>query len=108
LKKHKPWFDEGCSKVLYQRKQAKLQWLQDPSEINGDNLNNIRLEASRYFRNNKREYLTDKINELARNSKNRNIRALYRAINDLRVAINREITSCWIRMVICLQIPTIF
>jgi hypothetical protein len=31
-KQHKPWFDEGCSKSLDQRKQAKLQWLQDPSE----------------------------------------------------------------------------
>jgi hypothetical protein len=47
LKKHKPWFDEGCSKLLDQRTQAKLQWLQDPSEINGDNLNNVRREASR-------------------------------------------------------------
>jgi hypothetical protein len=37
-KKHKPWFDEGCSKLLDQRKQAKLQWLQDPSKINGDTL----------------------------------------------------------------------
>jgi hypothetical protein len=27
FKKHKPWFDEGCSKLLDQRKQAKLQWL---------------------------------------------------------------------------------
>jgi hypothetical protein len=27
LKKHKPWFDEGCSKLVYQRKQSKLQWL---------------------------------------------------------------------------------
>jgi hypothetical protein len=25
LKKHKPWFVEGCSKLLDQRKQAKLQ-----------------------------------------------------------------------------------
>jgi hypothetical protein len=25
LKKHKPWFDKGCSKVLDQRKQAKMQ-----------------------------------------------------------------------------------
>jgi hypothetical protein len=24
LKKHKPWFDEGCLKLLEQRKQAKL------------------------------------------------------------------------------------
>jgi hypothetical protein len=54
-KKHKPWFGEGCSKLLNQRKQVKLQWLQDPSEINVDNLNNVRREASRYFRNNKWE-----------------------------------------------------
>jgi hypothetical protein len=25
LKKHKPWFDERCSKLLDQMKQAKLQ-----------------------------------------------------------------------------------
>jgi hypothetical protein len=25
LKKHKSWFDEGCSELLDQRKQAKLQ-----------------------------------------------------------------------------------
>jgi hypothetical protein len=55
LTKHKPLFDEGCSKLLDQRKRAKLQWLQDPSEINGDNLNNVRCEASRYFRNKKRD-----------------------------------------------------
>jgi hypothetical protein len=36
LKKHKQRFDEGCSKLLDQRKQAKLQWLQDPSEISRD------------------------------------------------------------------------
>jgi hypothetical protein len=46
LKKHKPWFNKGCSKLLDQRKQVKLQWLQDPSEINGDNMNNIRCEAT--------------------------------------------------------------
>jgi hypothetical protein len=38
LKKHKPWFDKVRSKLLHQSKQAKLQWLQDQSEINGDNL----------------------------------------------------------------------
>jgi hypothetical protein len=25
--KHKSWFNKGCSKLLDQRKQAKLQWL---------------------------------------------------------------------------------
>jgi hypothetical protein len=62
LKKHKPWFDQACSKLVDQTKQAKLQWLQDPSEINGDNLKIVRCEASRYLRNKKREYLKDKIN----------------------------------------------
>jgi hypothetical protein len=33
LKKNKPWFDEICSKLLDKRKQAKLQWLQDPIRI---------------------------------------------------------------------------
>jgi hypothetical protein len=49
LKKHKPWFYEGYSQLLDQRKQTKLQWTQDPSEIDGDNLNNVRREASRHF-----------------------------------------------------------
>jgi hypothetical protein len=30
VKHHKSWFDEECSKLVDQRKQAKLQWLQDP------------------------------------------------------------------------------
>jgi hypothetical protein len=84
LKKHKPWFDQACSKLVDQRKQAKLQWLQYPSEINGDNLRIVRREASRYFRHKKREYLKVKINELARNSKNKNIRDLYMGINEFK------------------------
>ncbi|PNF23925.1 hypothetical protein B7P43_G12842, partial [Cryptotermes secundus] len=71
-----PWFDDGYSKFLDQRKQAKLQWLQDPSELNGDNLNNIRRETSRYFGDKKKEYQKDPIYDLATNSKNKNIRDL--------------------------------
>jgi uncharacterized protein YaaR (DUF327 family) len=66
--------DEGWSKLFDQRKQSKLQWLQEPSELNGDNLNNVRCEARRHFRNKTREYVKDKINELATNSKSKNIR----------------------------------
>jgi hypothetical protein len=60
LKKHKLLSDKRCSKLLDQGKEAKLQWLQDPNKINRDNLNNIRREASRHFRNKKKkkkEYL---------------------------------------------------
>jgi hypothetical protein len=47
--------------------------LQDPSEANDDILNDVRWEASRYFRDKKREYLKDKINKLASSSKDKNI-----------------------------------
>jgi hypothetical protein len=39
--------------------------------VNEDNLSNVRREASRHFRNKKREYLKDKINEIKLNSKNK-------------------------------------
>jgi hypothetical protein len=82
LRKRKPLFDNGCSKLLDERKEAKQQWLQNPGEINGDNLNNFTLEASRHFRNKKREHLKAKINEIAANSRNRG--DLYRGITNLK------------------------
>jgi hypothetical protein len=66
------------------RKQDKLQWLHDSREINGDNLNNIRSEVSRHFRNKKREYLKDKIKEFAASSKNKYNRDLCRGITELK------------------------
>jgi len=57
LKQHKPWFHEKCLGFLDQRKQAKMQWIPDPSQSNVDNLNNVRCDASRHFRNKKKAYL---------------------------------------------------
>jgi hypothetical protein len=42
VKRHKPWYDEECSKLVDRRKQAKLQWLQDPGVGKKDNLSNTR------------------------------------------------------------------
>jgi hypothetical protein len=67
---HSSWFDKGCSKLLDQRKQDKL--------------NNVRHKASRYFRNKKGEYLKDKINKVAMNSKNKNIRDLHIGTNGFK------------------------
>ena len=39
---HEPWFDEECLHFLYQRKQAIMQWLQDASQSNVDNLNSFK------------------------------------------------------------------
>ena len=51
LKQHKPWFDEEYLVSLDQRKQAKMQCVQDPSQSNVDNLNNVRrvVEISRTY-----------------------------------------------------------
>ena len=39
--KYKLRFDEECLGVLDQRNQDKSQWLQNPSQNNIDNLNNV-------------------------------------------------------------------
>ncbi|KAJ4430168.1 hypothetical protein ANN_22378 [Periplaneta americana] len=77
-KKKKPWFDEDCCIVVERRKQAKLKFLQDPVEEKRDNYFNERREASRTLRNKKRGYLKEKLNEVETNSKNKNIRDLYK------------------------------
>jgi hypothetical protein len=53
----------------------------EPKGSDEDNLSNVRWEASIHFRNNKMEYLKYKINELESDSKNTNIRGMYRDIN---------------------------
>jgi len=84
LKQHKPWFDEECLRFIDQRKQAKMQWVQDPSQSSVDNLKNVRREARKRFRNKKRTHLKDKIEELETNSKIKNIRDLYRGFNGFK------------------------
>ena len=59
-KQHKPWFDDV------------------------DNLNSVRREVSRHFRNKNKEYLRAKIEEIEANSKIHIIRDLYRGINDFK------------------------
>jgi hypothetical protein len=41
-KHRKLWINEECSKLVDRRKQAKLEWLQDPSEANEDNVIDVR------------------------------------------------------------------
>ena len=48
--------------------------MQDPSQCNVDNINNVRRVTSRHFRNKKKAYLKAEIGELETNSKIKNIR----------------------------------
>ena len=89
LNQNKHWFDDECLGFLDRRKQAKLQWIQDSSQSNFDILNNVRCEVSRHFRNKKKAFLRDKIEELETNSKIQNIRDLYRGINDFKKGYER-------------------
>jgi len=81
LKQNKPWFDDECLRFLDQRKRAKMQWVQDPSQSNVDIQNNVRREVSGHFRDKKKAYLRAKIEELETNSKIQNSRDLYRGIS---------------------------
>jgi hypothetical protein len=65
-----------------------MQWLQDPNQSNIDKLNSVRREASRHFRNKKREYLKAKVNEHETNTKNQNIRDLCRGIKGYQPRTN--------------------
>jgi hypothetical protein len=84
MKQHKAWFDEECLGVLNQRKQAKMQWIQDPSQSNVDKMNNVRRDASRHFGEKKKAHLKSKVEELETKSKINNIRDLYSGINEFK------------------------
>ena len=84
LKQQKPWFDEEREVFLDQRMQAKMHWLQDPSQSIVDNLNIVGCKASRHFRNKTKASLKPKIEDLETNSKIKNIRDLYRGISDFK------------------------
>jgi hypothetical protein len=61
-----------------------MLWIQDTSQSNVDNLNNVRRDVSKHFRNKRKAYLKVKIEESETNSGIQNIRYLYRGINDFK------------------------
>jgi len=61
-----------------------MQWVEDPSQSNVDNLNTVRREASKHFRNKKKACPKSKIEEHETNSKIKNIRDLYRGNSDFK------------------------
>jgi hypothetical protein len=61
-----------------------MQWLQDPKQSSLDNLNNVKHEASKHFRNKKKEYLKAKVDDLKLTLRPNNIRELFRGISDFK------------------------
>jgi len=62
-----------------------MQWVQDLSQSSIDNPNSVRCEVSIHFRYKNKEYLKVNIEELETNSKIKNIRGLYRGMNDFKM-----------------------
>ena len=69
-----------------------MQWIQDTSRSNVDNLNNIRRDADRHFRKKKKKaYLKVKIEELENNSKINNVRTCIGALMTSRRGTSLEL-----------------
>ena len=73
-KQHKRCFDLQSSQFLYQRKQAKLHWLQDRNHNNVNILNNVRHSASKHYGKRKGKCLKAKIIEFENNNMINNIK----------------------------------
>ena len=85
MKFHKPWFHEEFSRVLAQTKQDKMQWLQETIQNNKNNLNNVRHEVSRHFKNKKNEYLEAKVDEIETNTERSKILMTLRTVTSLEL-----------------------
>ena len=81
---NKPWFNEECSELANKRKQTELLWLQNPNDQTAEYFSNVRLVTCRMFRENKRHYMKANVNKLEENSKNTNIREMYKGINEFK------------------------
>jgi hypothetical protein len=68
-------------RTIRSKKTSQIAVVSGSKRNKWEYLNNIRHNTSSHFRNKKKEYLKDKINELAVNSKNEKISDLYRGIN---------------------------
>ena len=66
------------------RKKARLLWITNPDEENKNNYHSVRQETTRRLRNKKKAYLKNRINELEENSKDKNIRDLYKGIREFK------------------------
>jgi hypothetical protein len=68
-----------------------MQWMQNPSQSNEENLNKVRRDDRRHFRNKKKGYLEAKIEELGSNSKIKILRTCFGESVNSRKGTSQEI-----------------
>jgi hypothetical protein len=72
-------------RIIRQRETGYIAVAAESKPKNGDNLNNVRCEATRTFRNKKMEYLKEQVSELESNVKDKIIRDLRRRGTNLEL-----------------------
>jgi len=85
-------FDNDWSKFLCQRKQAKLQWLKKPSQINANYRNYVRLETTRYYEGKRGNILKLKLVNLKRAVRTRVVETCIGTSINLRLITTLELT----------------
>jgi hypothetical protein len=71
-------------KIIRSKEASKIALITGSIQNLWSNLNNVRCEATRHFRNKNLEYLKSKINELGMNSNKTNIRDSYKGMNEFK------------------------
>jgi hypothetical protein len=106
LKQHTTRFDRKFFlRLLDQTKLVKVQWLQEPNQNN--NLNTVRREASRHFKNKRKEYPKAKIDELELTVRSKISESYIWVSVILSRVASLQIWYYGMRRVICLPPPTV-
>lgn len=82
--KAKEWFTERCKIVLEERKQARLRFLNKPTEENKKKNEAARKKAKQVCRQEKRKYINEELNTIEEKYKNKEIRNFYQGAKKLR------------------------
>jgi len=81
----KPWFNDVCEDALNRRKEARNQWLNDQHDREKEIVyKECQKSASRVFRNEKRKYTQNLLEEAEVDSRMNRARQLYQKINSIR------------------------
>jgi hypothetical protein len=77
--------------IIKSKETSHIATVTESTPNEGENRNNMRREASRHFRDKKRECLKDKINERVTNSANKDIVTYMKECTNLKAVTNLEV-----------------
>jgi len=94
-------------RFLDQRKRAKMRWVQDPSQSNVDNLNNVRHEVSDILGEKRRHILELELRKLKLKVRIKLLGTCIRASITLKRGTSLDVIQLKMRKVTWLQTPTV-